>query len=254
MPLHADTTESNRNASRLHPLPIAGEGIANPAFATTSSSAISPALSDVEVVQRVLAGDLPSFELIMRRYNQRIFRIARTIIHNDDEAEDIVQETYVRAFEHLHQFEGRAKFSTWLTRIAIREAAARRHRFNRMQLFAEEDSITSRALVNKTPDEDHRSSMRELHDILSDAVHALPEQLRTVFMLRIVEGINTAEVAACLDMSEANVKVTLHRARTLLQNRIDQTLGEEIRRLYQFDGERCDRIVNAVLARIANLP
>lgn len=93
--------------------------------------------------------------------------------------------------------------------------------------------------------------MRDLHDILASAVEALPDELRTVFMLRVVEGIDTAEAAACLGQSESNIKVRLHRARALLRAWIDNRVGEDIRRLYQFDGERCDRIVRAVLQRVS---
>lgn len=210
------------------------------------------ALTDEEVVGRVLAGDLPSFEIIVRRYNQRLFRIARSMTGEDSEAEDVVQETYVRAFEHLSQFEGRAKFSTWLTRIGIYEASSRRRRRGRMRPTDMQGlNGSDEPQCDQSDDAGQRSSMRELRDVLVEAVESLPDDLRTVFVLRAVEGVGTAEAADCLDLTESNVKVRLHRARAMLRNWIDARIGKDVRRLYQFDGERCDRIVTAVLNRLS---
>lgn len=209
------------------------------------------ALADEEIVRRVLEGDLPSFELIMRRYNQRLFRIVRSMLGDDDEAEDVVQETYVRVFEHLSEFAGRSRFSTWLTRIAIHEASFRRRRRRRMRPTDLEGSEHLHPVAAGQFDGGRETDMRELHDVLARAVEALPDELRTVFILRVVEGIDTLEAAECLDLTESNVKVRLHRARALLRAWIDRKLGAEVRRLYQFDGERCDRIVRAVLDRLA---
>lgn len=208
-------------------------------------------LADETIIQRVLDGDKASFELIMRRYNQRLFRIIRSILRDDDESEDVLQETYVRAFEHLSQFEGRSLFSTWLTRIAIYEASSRRRKRKRIRTMDLEHSEHLRAATDRTLQGRHNASMSELHDVLVKAVEALPEDLRTVFVLRAVEGLDTLEAAECLDLTTSNIKVRLHRARTLLQTWIDRQLGEDVRRLYQFDGERCDRIVRGVLDRLA---
>ncbi|MES2790817.1 MAG: RNA polymerase sigma factor [Planctomycetota bacterium] len=213
-----------------------------------------PVLSptDSEIAGRVLAGDLAVFEVLMRRYNQRLFRIVRSIVGDDGEAEDVVQETYVRAFEHLGQFDGRAMFSTWLTKIAIHEALARRNRRQRMQVVdlsdPENSNMVSSAARHEAEDE---ASAKELGVILARAVDELPDDLRTVFAMRMIEGLNTDETAACLDLTAANVKVRLHRARTMLRERIDERIGVGVRQLYQFGGERCDRIVRAVLARLA---
>lgn len=217
-------------------------------------SPIAPLLpSDEEIVARVIAGDLASFELIMRRYNQRMFRVVRSIIGSDDEAEDILQETYVRAFEHLEQFAGLAQFSTWLTKIAVHEALARRRRLARSQPvdFHDPENIGMVPLSNGHNAE-HTASMGELGKMLAQAVDELPDQLRTVFALRMIEGMSTSDTADSLDLTEANVKVRLHRARELLRHRIDAQIGVEIRQLYQFGGQRCDRIVSAVLARLAS--
>jgi RNA polymerase sigma-70 factor (ECF subfamily) len=209
-------------------------------------------VSDEEIVLRVLAGDLPSFELIMRRYNQRLYRIARSMLGEDDEAEDVVQDAYVRAYENLSQFEGHSRFATWLTKIAVYEANARRQKRRRMRLFDPHDSencpMPSQMSNQDAQDE---ASNKELGGILAQAVDDLPAELRTVFMMRMVEGLDTTETAECLGLTPANAKVRLHRARELLRKRIDARLGKEVRKLYQFDGERCDRIVHGVLRRLA---
>jgi RNA polymerase sigma-70 factor, ECF subfamily len=209
-------------------------------------------LPDKEIVRRILAGDGASFELLMRRYNQRVFRVVRSIVRDDDEAEDIVQESYVRAFEHLSQFEGRATFATWLTRIAVNEALARKRRdkvINYMDFDDPKNVNLEPYLVNGHAD--HRACNNELRDVLTRAIDGLPDDMRTVFTLRVVEELDIDETAACLEISESNVKVRLHRARSLLRQRIDEQIGAGVRQVYQFDGKRCDRIVNAVLQRLS---
>ena len=218
-----------------------------------------PGIPDDEVVRRVLGGDLASFELIMRRYNQRLFRVARSILNDEDEAQDVLQETYIRAFEHLGEFEGRAKFSTWLTRIAVYEASARRRKRRRLRLIDTDMDTDAQEGLQMFPDRPNQSgegeaSTRELGQVLVDAVDALPDELRAVFVIRVVEGLDTDQAAQCLELTESNVKVRLHRARTLLRTSIDRKIGEEARRLYQFDGARCDRLVAAVLNRLLPKP
>lgn len=211
-------------------------------------------LSDEAIIDRVKAGDLASFELIMRRYNQRLFRVARSIVGNESEAEDVVQETYVRAYEKLAQFEGRARFSTWLTRIAVYEASSRRRKLRRTRLFdpSEPESIAM-STYSSANDAVDATSVSELGDVLARAVDELPTNLRAVFMVRVVEGVDTDETAECLKLTPSNVKTRLHRARSLLQRKIDKQIGRDVRRLYQFDGNRCDRIVALVLARLKRL-
>ena len=211
-------------------------------------------LADEEIVRRVLTGDLAAFELIMRRYNQRLFRIVRSIVANDDESEDILQDTYVRAYEHLRQFAGLAKFSTWLTKIAIHTALARRRKQARLQTvnFHDPEHVNMAPLTNQ-PEAAQAASIQELGHILRRAVDDLPDDLRTVFAMRMIEELDTRDTACCLDLTEANVKVRLHRARALLRERIDAQIGVEVRQLYQFGGARCDRIVRAVQARLAQL-
>ena len=210
-------------------------------------------LSDEAVVARVLGGDVASFELIMRRYNQRLFRVARSIVGEDAEAEDVVQEAYVDAYQHLAQFEGRAQFSTWLTKIAVYEALARRRKQRQLRLMTPGDAeIDPMELRSPSRDAAEQASQRELGQVLAAAVEALPAELRLVITLRLVERLSTQETAECLGLTPANVKVRLHRARLLLRSWIDQRIGKETRQLYAFDGERCDRIVERVKSRIAS--
>lgn len=209
-------------------------------------------IHDKEIIAQVLEGNLSAFELLMRRYNQRLFRISRSIVGDDGEAEDVVQETYVRAFEHLGQYTGQAAFSTWLTKIALHEALARRSRRQRQPTIDLMDP-ENRNRVPKMTDQggEFEATTGELRRVLTAAVDELPDEYRTVFTMRVIEGLNTEETAICLDLTAANVKVRLHRARSLLRERIDERLGIAVRQLYQFGGDRCDRIVHKVLTRLS---
>lgn len=203
------------------------------------------ALPDEEVVQRVLQGETALLEILMRRYNQRLYRVARGIVADPAEAEDVTQEAYVRAFRQLASFRGEARFSTWLTRIAVHEGLARvrkRRRFVPIEGGAQPEAPTA------GPDRELEN--RELRNLLRQVVDALPDPLRPVFVLREVEGLSSAETATALGISEGNVRQRLHRAKAFLKERIDDRIGQEARRLYMFEGPRCDRLVEAVFARL----
>jgi RNA polymerase sigma-70 factor (ECF subfamily) len=220
-----------------------------------SQSALQPAvaptvLSDEEVVARVLAGDVSLFEILMRRYNQRLFRVARSILADDAEAEDVTQEAYMRAFRELAAFRGEALFSTWLTRIACHEALARARKRRRLVGLAPDASGEPPDPPSEDFGPEREMENRELQNVLRKAVEALPEPLRTVFCLRDIEGLSTEETADALGLSTENVRVRLHRARRSLRQTLDDRIGREVRRLYLFDGPRCDRIVAGVFARI----
>jgi RNA polymerase sigma-70 factor, ECF subfamily len=218
---------------------------------TIAAAMFNSALSDEEVVSRVLQGEPALFEIIMRRYNQRLYRLTRSIVKDELEAEDIIQDAYVRAYEHLHQFERRARFSTWLTKIAIYEAYARLRRNDSRKL----DSISALEeqgvyVMSAGRDPEQQTYDGELKMVLEKAFDALPDEYRSVFMLREIEGMSTAETAECLDISEENVKVRLHRARACLQRALYAHAGTDRKEAFQFLGVRCDRIVAHVLARI----
>jgi RNA polymerase sigma-70 factor (ECF subfamily) len=214
-------------------------------------AAAPTALSDEEVVARVLAGDTSLFEILMRRYNQRLFRVARGILADDAEAEDVMQETYVRAFRQLAGFRGEARYSTWLTRIACHEALARAQKRRRLV------SISGGGPGGGPPDPpsetagpDRELENRELQAVLRDAVEVLPDPLRAVFCLREIEDLSTEETAEALGLTIENVRVRLHRAKRSLRQTLNARIGREVRRLYLFNGPHCDRMVESVFARL----
>jgi RNA polymerase sigma-70 factor, ECF subfamily len=209
-------------------------------------------ISDEEVVRRVLAGETALFEVVMRRYNQRLYRVARAILRDDAEAEDVTQQAYVNAYMHLDQFANRATFSTWLTKIAAHEALARarrRGRFDDTDAMQEDGAIMG-ALTAPGPDPERQAFAGELKALMESAIEALPEHYRVVFVMREVEGMSTAESAACLDITEKTAKTRLHRARTLLRDNLYQRAGVESAAAFSFQAPRCDRLVAAVLDRI----
>jgi len=212
-------------------------------------------LPDEEVVRRVLEGETPLFELIMRRYNQRLYRVARAILRDDAEAEDVMQDAYVRAYEHLAQFAGRSQFATWLTRIAIHEALARSKRRRRTEQFGADDgnevTINAEAsLEGNTLNPEEQLKVTELGRALEDAILSIPEQYRLVLMMRDVEQLNTQETAAALALTEENVKVRLHRARAMVRKNLFVQAGAEAPTAFGFMGVRCDRVVAKVMKKI----
>ncbi len=211
-------------------------------------------LTDAELVERLRGGEPHLFELLMRRHNQRLYRTARAVVHDDAEAEDVVQEAWVKAFAALASFAGRASLSTWLIKITLHEAFARQRRRRRFMPLDGEGPMDQEHGVSAAPamqSPENRAGASELRAMLTGAIDALPEPQRLVFVLREVESLSTQETSEALGISAENVKVRLHRARTALRSEIERRVGGEVRSLYGFAGARCDRIVAAVLARLA---
>jgi RNA polymerase sigma-70 factor (ECF subfamily) len=208
--------------------------------------------SDARIVQAVLDGNTALFELLMRRYNERLYRTARAITRDDREAEDVMQQAYVNAYANLRQFKGQAQFATWLTRIAINEALARVRRRGRYEPFEDDPMDDSIAAIPSAPDPERQAFAAELRDLLEWAIDALPAGAREVFMLRDVEGLNTADTAASLGVSEDVVKTRLSRARTTLRRFLLERAGATTPDAFRFYRPRCDRLVQAVFARIAD--
>src|SRR5712692_4520796 len=171
----------------------------------------SAELTDEEVVTRVLNGETALFEILMRRYNQRLYRVARSILRDDGEAEDVMQDAYVRAYQHLGQFAGRAKFSTWLTRIAVHEALARAHRGKRYDALEGLSAVQGETVkfASAAPSPEQEVATAQSHAILEEAILSLPDSYRSVLMMRDIEELTTAEAAESLDITEQNVKVRL---------------------------------------------
>jgi RNA polymerase sigma-70 factor (ECF subfamily) len=210
-------------------------------------------LSDEQVITRVLAGETALFEVLMRRYNERLYRAARSILRDENEAEDVMQQAYVNAYTHLRQFDGRSKFSTWLTRIAIHEALSRARRRGRYMTMDPEDPSTVEfpQTLDRTPDPERLAIAGELGRFLESAIDRLPDGTREVFVLRQLEGMRTDEVAEALGVSQAVVKTRLSRARGALRRDLFDQAGLATPLTFRFLRPRCDRIVEAVLSRIS---
>jgi len=209
-------------------------------------------IPDEEIVERVRAGETALYEVLMRRYNQRLFRVAVSILRDDAEAEDVMQEAYVNAYQHLNQFAGLAKFSTWLTKIAVNEALARLRRRERMG--GESDLEANPRIMNNVtsgiPDPERQASDHQLRLVIEASIDSLPDMYRSVFVLRAVEGLSAAETAACLDISEEAVKTRLHRARHMLQKDLRRRASVLSAEAFPFHLSRCDRVVAGVFQKI----
>ena len=210
------------------------------------------ALSDEQVVALVLEGQTALFEVLMRRHNERIYRAARAILRDERESEDVMQQAYVNAYAHLRQFDRRAQFSTWLTRIAVNEAISRARKRGRYQSLDEDAPGASEPSMStqQPPDPERQAFTRELSTLLEAAVDTLPDGHREVFVLRDVEGLSTADAAESLGVSVDVVKTRLSRARAALRRQLFERAGMAASNAFSFQRPRCDRVVAAVMARI----
>jgi RNA polymerase sigma-70 factor, ECF subfamily len=218
--------------------------------------ALDDGVPDAELAARVAARDGAAFEILMRRYNRRLFRVARAILRSDQDAEDALQDAYLAAYRAIGRFRGDAKLATWLTRIVINEAYARLRKGGGATIIALPEGQdmtadmdpTSVAPPAETPD---RAVLRaELRQLLERHIDALPEQFRTAFMLREVEELTVEEAADALGVPEATVRTRAHRARALLRAALAHDIDVATLDAFGFAGERCDRIVHGVLAQL----
>jgi RNA polymerase sigma-70 factor (ECF subfamily) len=215
-------------------------------------SALNAHLSDEQVVARVLSGDVPLFEILMRRYNQRLYRILRAIVRDDSQAEELLQESYVRAFQHLGQFEGRSTFAGWLIRIAVNEGLAY---LRDQKRYAEPEGGANEGdrmdvLESSSPNPEQQAGSSEIRRLLELSIEELPQSYRTVFLLRDVEEMSTFETAEALEITEENVKIRLHRARSILRSKLLSHVTSSTKQVFEFGAGRCDRIVQSVFSRI----
>lgn len=224
-----------------------------------STPSTQPALSDDVLVQRVAAGDQEAFQLLMRRYNRVLYRAARSILKDDAEAEDALQDAYLLAYRGIAKFRGDAKLSTWLMRIVVNEALMRvRKRGRSAEVIrldgdAGTDSEVAEENMNGvTPEQPEQATLRaETRRLLEAKIDELPSGFRTVFMLRALEEMSVEETAACLGIPEATVRTRYFRARGMLREGLMREIDFVFEDAFAFAGERCDRIVSAVLQRIA---
>lgn len=215
-------------------------------------------LPDARLIAQIRDGETALFELVMRRYNRRLFRIARGILGDDAEAEDCVQEAYIRAWFALAQFRGPTGFASWLCRIATNEALMRRRRLVRARRLRAgsdggappDDAMRCEEPRSAAPGPAAQLHERQLRQLLETAIDGLPDGCRDAFVLREVEQMSVAETASCLGIEEGAVKTRVHRARKLLQRNLRDELAAVLTGAFDFDGARCDRLVAGVIRRI----
>jgi len=208
------------------------------------------AVLDEAVVARVIGGETALFEVLMRRHNRRVYRAARSILRAEADVEDVMQETYVAAFQHLADLSGRAKFSTWITRIAVNAALQRlrRTRTAAVDFDADVEEATMTGAKERSPEE--AASDVELRAVLEETIDALPAQFRAVFVLRAVEEMSVGETSEALGIPEETVRTRLHRARLHLREEVGKRLDRVVPATFDFHLSRCDRVVAAVLKQI----
>ena len=212
--------------------------------------------TEAELVRRARERDEAAIRSIMQSNNRRLYRLARGILRNDSEAEDVVQETYVRAFTHLQDFRGDSSFATWLGRIAINEALGRLRRQHANVEWTSLPPGTLEAQIIQFPlsaaSEDPEKSMaqREIQHVVEHAIDDLPEAFRIVFITRVIEGMNVEETAEILGLKPETVKTRLHRARTMLRDNVERKIGPVVMEAFPFAGKRCERLTEAVLKRL----
>ena len=211
-------------------------------------------LSEADVVDLARAGDREAFRAIMQRCNQRLFRIARGVVRDDAEAEDVLQEAYTRAFAAFESFRGEAGVATWLTRIVLNEAHGRLRKRRATVELDELDATQADVIAfpgrPMSPDPEADAARAQIRALLERAVDELPEPFRLVFILRDVEELSVEETASHLGLKPETVKTRLHRARRRLREALDARLGEALVGAYPFLGARCERITEAVLRRL----
>ncbi len=217
----------------------------------------SPAgIADAELVERARGRDEAAIRAIMQSNNRRLYRLARGILRNDGEAEDVVQETYVRAFTHLEDFRGDSSLATWLARIAINEALGRlrRQRPNVEWTSLPPGTLEAQVIqfpLSATSDDPEKSmAQREIQRVVEHAIDELPEAFRIVFITRVIEGMNVEETAEILRLKPETVKTRLHRARTMLRDNVERKIGPVVMEAFPFAGQRCERLTEAVLKRL----
>lgn len=220
-----------------------------------ASRIAASAAGDAELIRRALCRDEAAVRAIMTANNRRLYRLARGILRNDGEAEDVVQETYVRAFTHLADFRGDSSLATWLARIAMNEALGR---LRRQRTGVEWTSLPEGTLEAQiiqfpltSPDDPEKSmAQREIQHVVEGAIDELPEAFRLVFITRVIEGMNVEETAEILGLKPETVKTRLHRARNLLRDSVEKKIGPVVMEAFPFAGRRCERLTETILGRL----
>ncbi|TPI21807.1 RNA polymerase sigma factor [Mesorhizobium sp. B3-2-1] len=209
------------------------------------------ASDELELAQRAMANDGAAFRTIIKTHNQRLYRIARGVVRNDSEAEDVVQEAYVRAFAHLESFRGDASLGTWLSRIVINEALGRlRKRRRTAATPVNPQAEIIQFPLNPTDDPERTMAQRQILALVERATDTLPDLYRMVFVARVIEGLSIEETSELLGVRPETVKTRLHRARVLLRKALDDQIGPVLLDAFPFAGRRCERLTAAVMERL----
>lgn len=225
-----------------------------------SKDSLSPVLLDAQddraIVQRVVGGEQAAFSVLMRRYNQQLYRLARAIVRDDAEAEDALQEAYMSAYRSLSQFRGDSSLSTWLSRLVINECLKRMRRRERRQnvipmVPSPADEELERVACDESGAPDESADRAQMHRLLERRIDALPESFRAVFVLRSVQELTVEETAECLGIPAETVRSRHFRARGLLREALAREIDLAEQDVFRFAGKRCDRLIERVLARLA---
>lgn len=217
---------------------------------------LPPPPGETELVEEARRNNPTAVRLILQQQNRRLYRIARSIVRDASEAEDVLQEAYVRAFTHLNTFRGEARFSTWLTRIVINEALGRRRRLRKSPNLVTVTQPNTSAQIIPFPhpsaplDPEALMAQHEIRTLLEQAIDRLPVGFRSVLVARLVEGLSTEETAELLGIRPETVKTRLHRARHLLRRDLEEQIGPVLADAFPFAGLRCKRLTDAVLERL----
>jgi RNA polymerase sigma-70 factor (ECF subfamily) len=214
-----------------------------------------PLADDRELLLLAREGDATAFDTLIRRHDRFLYRVARSILLDDCEAEDVVQETFIKAFRRLVDFRGEARLSTWLTRITLNEALARkRRRRSTVELEAIQQGTNAQieacVIAGSAQDPEISAAQQQLRKLLERAIDQLPDSLRTVFVMRDVEELSTADTARLIGLGEATVRTRLHRARRMLRQILGDQIAASLNDVFPFERERCDRLVERVLTQV----
>lgn len=223
-------------------------------------------LTDIEIARRIAAGDTATLEQLMRKHNQKLYRTARSILKDDAEAEDAVQEAYVLAYRAIDRFRAEAKLSTWLIRIVVNEAIARVRKRNRsaeviemngdLTEFTEQNAGSTNVSLTQSPNEQPEDAIlrAQVRHLIEEKIDQLPDVFRTVFVLRGVEELTVAEAADCLSIPETTVRTRFFRAKGMLREALAREIDFTLEDAFSFAGDRCDRIVAGALSRLKAVP
>ncbi len=218
----------------------------------TTLNKLTCTATDSELVERIRDGDIDTFELIMRRHNQRLYRLARSFLRDDDEAMDVVQDSYVKAFYQLHQFKGPDGFAGWLSRIVSNESMMRIRKSSRIVYISDDSEKLNMDITSPEPQPMEYLSGQQTQKLLEDAIDLLPMDYRCVYVMRAVQQLSTSETADSLGVSDDVIKTRYLRAKNRLQKILEKQIEDAGLSAFEFAGHRCDFIVQGVLARLKN--